>query len=309
MILYFCFSVLSNIIFSITCSEIYSSLPLFPEDAVIQEYREKFHHNLKCNTTTRIPCFLWMTTKNVSELQPMYSWIPPLIERNPDWYIRIVDDTEMINFMETVFRGTKLLWAFNKINPVLPPVKTDIWRYAVLYVYGGGYIDTDSNIYTPLRKVVRPDDSFLFGIESRRPTVCYHTYIHQANRSASSRLPNTDYVQWFFFSEPGHPFLKRMMENIARLVELEYEHKSALTPPDLFNKIICLTGPGVFTHSIMEVDTELNGNVSFRACGRHFNHYETQFKMLKNRQIPFHYSAITYSRRSKTTQLLQEYIS
>ena len=100
-----------------------------------------------------------------------------------------------------------------------------------------------------------------------------------------------------------------MMENIVKLVTLEYNRQSALVPPELANKIICLTGPGVFTQSIMEVDSELHGTPRFRACGRHFNNYEVQFKMLKNRHIPHHYSQITFSRRAKTTSLLQKYAS
>jgi mannosyltransferase OCH1-like enzyme len=33
--------------------------------------------------------------------------------------------------------------------------KADIWRYAVLYTYGGMYIDDDSDMKTPLDEVRR----------------------------------------------------------------------------------------------------------------------------------------------------------
>jgi len=45
--------------------------------------------------------------------------------------------------MNTVFAGTSLLWAYHIINNRAGAAKADIWRYAVLWAYGGAYIDDD----------------------------------------------------------------------------------------------------------------------------------------------------------------------
>ena len=39
------------------------------------------------------------------------------------------------------------------INPVMGSVKADIWRYCVLYTFGGLYLDDDSDIAVPLDDV------------------------------------------------------------------------------------------------------------------------------------------------------------
>ena len=50
--------------------------------------------------------------------------------------------------------GTSVEWAYNLIRT--PPYfasKADLWRYAVMYTYGGMYLDDDSDIRTPLDEV------------------------------------------------------------------------------------------------------------------------------------------------------------
>ena len=55
--------------------------------------------------------------------------------------------------MNTVFANTSLHWAYSKIHMAYAASKADIWRYAVLYTYGGMYIDDDSDMKTPLDEV------------------------------------------------------------------------------------------------------------------------------------------------------------
>jgi len=54
-----------------------------------------------------------------------------------------IDNEEKDEFMKTAFAGTSLLWAYNIINSRAGAAKADIWRYAVLWAYGGAYIDDD----------------------------------------------------------------------------------------------------------------------------------------------------------------------
>jgi len=60
--------------------------------------------------------------------------------------------------MDTVFANTSLQWAYSKIHMAYAASKADIWRYAVLYTYGGMYIDDDSDMKTPLDEVRRSID-------------------------------------------------------------------------------------------------------------------------------------------------------
>ena len=44
--------------------------------------------------------------------------------------------------------------------------KADIWRYCVLWYYGGAYVDDDSDMKVPLDNMVEPLDSLIVSYES-----------------------------------------------------------------------------------------------------------------------------------------------
>jgi mannosyltransferase OCH1-like enzyme len=50
--------------------------------------------------------------------------------------------------------GTSVEWAYNLIRaPPYHASKADLWRYAVMYTYGGMYLDDDSDVKMPLDDV------------------------------------------------------------------------------------------------------------------------------------------------------------
>lgn len=55
--------------------------------------------------------------------------------------------------MNTTFANTGINWAYNVINPLIGAARADIWRYCVLYLHGGLYLDDDSDIKVPLDNV------------------------------------------------------------------------------------------------------------------------------------------------------------
>lgn len=104
----------------------------------------------------RIPQHLWLTFRALpSSRHEMKSHLRDLFaaHEKKGWTVHLNDDKLMDDFMEVNFRNTSLLWAYHMIHPRLGVARADIWRYAVLWFYGGVYIDDDSNIDTPLDDV------------------------------------------------------------------------------------------------------------------------------------------------------------
>ena len=131
-------------------------LTTFPSFDLVDSARKEFQKTSNCTRNTRIPCHFWMSKRNKTDWNSSYissPWILNTIALNHDWQFHILDDNDVKVFMNTYFNNTKILWAFDHINPKFMPAKIDIWRYATLWMYGGGYMDIDSNIYTPLREV------------------------------------------------------------------------------------------------------------------------------------------------------------
>jgi mannosyltransferase OCH1-like enzyme len=69
------------------------------------------------------------------------------------WNINLMGKDDQSHFMSILYANTSVLWAFNLIHSDAGVFASDIWRYAVLYLFGGFYLDDDSYIDAPLEKV------------------------------------------------------------------------------------------------------------------------------------------------------------
>ena len=70
-----------------------------------------------------------------------------------DWKIHYFGQIESDNFMNKYYNNTSILWAYNLINPQERISQADIWRYAILYAFGGFYIDDDAFINSNIDRV------------------------------------------------------------------------------------------------------------------------------------------------------------
>lgn len=266
-------------------------LPVLPTAETLQRARAEFakRDTSRCKRgrmSSRIPCHLWITAREWSFFSTPYH-VKALALRNSAWHTHLISDKEINVFMNDVFGGTKLLWAFNLINPRLGAAKADVWRIAILWVYGGVYIDADADILTPLSHMIRTNDSFLFGTEKNRVFDCYKENFHLNQSITQTFAPfwnDQIFLQWLLASEPGHPFLARTLENIVEMITLEYSHQSAIACPLTnefgFHGVICATGPMVFSASVLEVINK-DATVPYRYVGTDFSTYNGRFRAQK----------------------------
>lgn len=100
-----------------------------------------------------IPRLIWVAVKNKHDALPTH--LLSFFSRNPSWSVNICDNECKDHFMgpSGPFAGTSVSWAYFLINPLTGAAKADMWRYSVLYAYGGVYIDDDSDIATELDEV------------------------------------------------------------------------------------------------------------------------------------------------------------
>ena len=108
--------------------------------------------------------------------------------------------------------------AYNKCPLIV--MKADLWRYCIIYKYGGIYADTDTILH---------EDPSMF-IKSKQLVVVPENNIH--------------FCQWVFAAPPKSPILKSVIDlSVKRLLsmkEIKGEHV-----------IHYSTGPGVFTDGIV----------------------------------------------------------
>lgn len=126
-----------------------------------------------------------MAVKNRQEALPQH--LTALFERNPTWTVNVCDNECKDHFMTTSFANTSLAWAYFAINPLVGAARADIWRYCVLYSFGGLYLDDDSDIGTPLDQVVLPQDHMVLSEEGPSSLgECYAPSYHLSDLSTFS---------------------------------------------------------------------------------------------------------------------------
>lgn len=130
----------------------------------------------------KIPRVIWQTMK--TNLVPVFmkSFADSWIDQNPEYEYRFHDDNDMIDFIKTDFPD--YLEGYKKLK--YGASKADLWRYLIIYKYGGVYADMDCRCITPLREWIDPNSSFVtqLGI-------------------------NTDICQWLIISVPNNPIFLR----------------------------------------------------------------------------------------------------
>ena len=91
-----------------------------------------------------IPRFIFQTwsTKNLPPL--MFKAIQNLISENPDFKYFLFDDSDCREFIKNNF-DEDILYAYDNLIP--GAYKADLWRYCILFIKGGIYLDIK---YTPI---------------------------------------------------------------------------------------------------------------------------------------------------------------
>jgi len=148
----------------------------------------------------RIPKIIWQTMKT-NVVPPVISdssssWI----DKNPEYEYRFFDDSDIYKFIKIEF--PQYLRAYKKIKH--GAVKADLWRYLIIYKYGGIYADIDCKCVVPLRQWINPTSTWVTHLSLHRE-VCQWLLMsipgnlifkRAAERSYENIIHKPPYVQW-----------------------------------------------------------------------------------------------------------------
>jgi mannosyltransferase OCH1-like enzyme len=127
--------------------------------------------------------------------------------------------------------------AYFNINPVYGAMKADFFRYCVLYLIGGIYVDIKSSINYPLFKIIDKNDICLLDI----PRTTQEPWRHNA----------PTYEQWLLIFAPNHPYLYNMINLMVEYIKDKYNPTIPnIVNPNTKQKILNVTGPDAFTKSV-----------------------------------------------------------
>lgn len=142
----------------------------------------------KMEYVQKIPKIIWQTMKTNEVPVFMKNYADSWIDLNPEYEYRFCDDDDIIDFLKTDF--PEYLDGYNKLK--YGASKADLWRYLVMYKYGGVYADIDCKCIRPLRDWMKSESAFVTQLGT-----------------------NKDICQWLIITVPQNPvFLKAAQKTL-----------------------------------------------------------------------------------------------
>ena len=196
-----------------------------------------------------IPRIIHQTFPDSSLLRPeLLSNINCLKNNNPYWDYRLYDDKDITNFISGCY-GREVLKRYNQINPVYGAARADLFRYLLMYHYGGVYLDIKSTITRPLDEAIKRDDEYLLSQWNNK----------QGERHGMwgifpdlQHVPGGEFQQWHIIARPQHPFLKAVISNVLRNIDVYHANKNNVGQMG----VLRTTGPIAYTLSIAPLLTK-----------------------------------------------------
>ena len=161
--------------------------------------------------------------------------------RNPDYAFRFFSDADIAAYMASEFKHHPIYEVFQKA--CFGPLKTDIWRYCILYQKGGVYCDIGKSIGIPLADLIPEEASVVLSWEKRGVS----PFQPSAAVAAQLQHPDKVNINWMLVFAPAHPLLKRVIDGIVAKYPA-YKGKLFETPK---SEILRFTGPVHLTECVL----------------------------------------------------------
>lgn len=137
--------------------------------------------------------------------------IARLKQNNPQWSYHFYDNNIIKDFIRQHY-GEEMLNIWLKINPEYGAARADFFRYLMLYVEGGVYLDIKSACSRPLDEVI-PDDCELM-LCSWQSTAC-GLRKQTGHHDELCFLENGEYQQWNITVSPRSPWIKSVIDEVV----------------------------------------------------------------------------------------------
>lgn len=158
----------------------------------------------------KIPRVIHQTIENMDHLLPEYSDNRSnMALANPNWTFKLYTSKDRTEFIQNNFES-RIFDSYLSIDKRYGAAQADFFRYLVVYVEGGLYLDIKSTVTKPLEEVILNDDMF---VTANWPSQI--DGIDTSNLGMHSDLEFLEYQNWFILSSPRNRILKEVIEGIV----------------------------------------------------------------------------------------------
>jgi mannosyltransferase OCH1-like enzyme len=195
-----------------------------------------------------IPKIIHQTVADKSKLHQVFlDNVSRLKDRNRNWDHRLYDDREVREFIVDSY-GSEMVGRYDRLNPLYGAARADLFRYLLLYKFGGVYLDIKSTATKPLDDVLNADDAYLLSHWRNKLGQRFEgwgLYFPECG-------PDGEYQQWHIVASAGHPFLEAVIQKVTRNIDT-YDLASAGVGKA---GVVKTTGPLAYTLAIKSIQAK-----------------------------------------------------
>lgn len=137
--------------------------------------------------------------------------VDQLKERNPGWEYFFYDERRIIEYIDKHY-GKEMLSIYLSIDPKYGAARADLFRYLLIYIEGGVYLDIKSSCSIPLDKIIKEDCEILLCSWDNKECGCDRNMgLHKELKF----LKCGEYQQWNIISAPGSPYIKSALDEVV----------------------------------------------------------------------------------------------
>ena len=193
-----------------------------------------------------VPLILYQTWHSKQLPPKMTACVSKLKRDNPEFEHRLYDDADCRAFIKDNFTED-VLDAYDRLIP--GAYKADLWRYCVLYVTGGVYLDIKFQCEPGLMELTKEPETFVLDRPYANMSIPLDTELAILNSPTFTEtiIKNTEKGLWkndqiglynaVMASIPNNPILYDCIQQVVRNVKKEYYGFNPLYP----------TGPGLLS--------------------------------------------------------------
>lgn len=158
-----------------------------------------------------IPRLLHQTYRSRELPAELANNVSRLTALNPGWQHCFYTDSDIVTFLAEHY-GKRVLDYYTRIESRYGAARADLFRYLLMYKFGGVYLDIKSTLTKPLDAVLGPDDSYVLSQWSDR-------YPGSGRHPGLENIPGGEFQQWHIVASPGHPYLKAVIDNVLQNID------------------------------------------------------------------------------------------
>lgn len=257
---------------------------------------------IKSEYAQKIPKIIWQTMKTNEVPVFMKTYADSWIDLNPEYEYRFHDDHDIMNFLKKDFPD--YLEGYKKLK--YGASKADLWRYLIIYKYGGVYADIDCKCIAPLKQWVNHESAFVTQLGTNKD-ICQWLIMSVAKnpiflKAAKITLENSKKNN-YKTAHYGFEFTNKKLglNQNSPLLKFDHEVLGLSGPPVLqkaaeecfkegsidnflpYTQVVCVSGA---------TSCQMNGNVSHDSGDEEYkksykelklNHYNTNLQRIKRR--------------------------